>query len=300
MTALRLILLFALLFPAFVAAEFESRLRDAGSLGAIGLAGSEDPASSKVYIVQLSSPSAAERHATATKRALGPVASAPRARFDRESPAVQSYVAQIEYEQERIIARTGPGVEKVYSYSYGLNGFAARMTPAQAQRLENLPEVLKVWEDEVRPLATQYSPSFLGLFDSENGLRSVEGLDGDGVVIGVIDSGITPEHPQLRDTRDADMPRACRSSWGETTILGRWLCGRYRRAPGVLAFDEPENWNGTCARCRVPSAAASGLCPRLGRYVLRRGSAVSPSPLPCRCQRSVLYRCVEQRNSSPR
>ena len=183
-------------------------LRDASDVN-LRLADTEDPAATKVYIVQLSSPSAAERHATATKRALGPVASAPRARFDRESPAVQSYVAQIEYEQERIIARTGPGVEKVYSYRYGLNGFAARMTPAQAQRLENLPEVLKVWEDEVRPLATQYSPSFLGLFDSENGLRSVEGLDGDGVVIGVIDSGITPEHPQLRDTRDADMPRAC-------------------------------------------------------------------------------------------
>ena len=156
-------------------------LRDASDVN-LRLADTEDPAATKVYIVQLSSPSAAERHATATKRALGPVASAPRARFDRESPAVQSYVAQIEYEQERIIARTGPGVEKVYSYRYGLNGFAARMTPAQAQRLENLPEVLKVWEDEVRPLATQYSPSFLGLFDSENGLRSVEGLDGDGVV----------------------------------------------------------------------------------------------------------------------
>ena len=244
MTLARLLLLCGL-WCLVVSAHAEPALSVAGNVN-LRLADTEDPSVTKVYIVQLSSPSAAERHATATKRRLGPVASAPRVRFDRESPVVRSYVAQIVDEQERIIARTGPGVERVYSYRYGLNGFAARMTPAQAQRVENLPEVLKVWEDEVRPLATRYSPSFLGLFDSESGLRSVEGLDGDGVVIGVIDSGITPEHPQLRDTRDADMPRACRSSWGETTLLGRWLCKRYRRLPGVPVFDPPEGWNGAC------------------------------------------------------
>ena len=63
MNGLRLILLSALLFPALVSAEFESRLRDAGSLGAIRLAGSEDPAISKVYIVQLKAPAAADYHA---------------------------------------------------------------------------------------------------------------------------------------------------------------------------------------------------------------------------------------------
>ncbi len=103
-----------------------------------------------------------------------------------------------------------------------------------------------VWEDEVRPLATSHSPTFLGLFDADNGLRSVEGLDGDGVVIGIIDSGVAPEHPALQDTREADKPRACRSSWGETTILGKWLCRRYKKLPGVLAFEPPEGWNGDC------------------------------------------------------
>ena len=204
-------------------AQADPALRDAGSVN-LQLADAEDPTATKVYIVQLSSPSAAEQQAAVKKRALGVTALAPRTRFDRESAAVQSYVARLEAEQQRVIARAGAGVETIYSYRYGLNGFAARMTPAQAQKLGNLPEVLNVWEDEVRPLATRHSPTFLGLFDSENGLRSVEGLDGDGVVIGVIDSGITPDHPQLRDTRDADMPRACRSSWGQTTLLGRWLC----------------------------------------------------------------------------
>ena len=244
MTTIRLLLLCGLWCLAGIA-HAAPPLRDAGNVN-LRLADGEDPAATKVYIVQLSSPSAAERYATATKRVVGRGATAPRMRFNRQLPAVSAYVAQIEEQQERIISRTGAGVDKVYSYRYSLNGFAARMTPAKAQKLEHMPEVLKVWEDEVRPLATRDSPLFLGLFDSENGLRSVEGLDGEGVVIGVIDSGITPEHPQLSDTREADMPRACRSSWGETTLLGRWLCKRYRKAPGVPVFDAPEDWNGTC------------------------------------------------------
>ena len=44
-------------------AEYESELRDAGSLGAIRLAGTEDPDVRKVYIVQLQSPSAAGHYA---------------------------------------------------------------------------------------------------------------------------------------------------------------------------------------------------------------------------------------------
>jgi subtilisin family serine protease len=200
----------------------------------VSLAGADDPAATKVYIVALRSPSVAERQLT------------PHIRFDKNQPETVAYAAQLGDEQERVIAQAGTGVKPIYSYRYGLNGFAARMTPAQAQKLRHLPEVREVWEDEVRPLATRHSPVFLGLFDGEKGLRSIEGLDGDGIVIGIIDSGITPEHPALDDTREADRPRACRSSWGETTLLGRWLCGRYRRAPGVLVFDEPENWNGTC------------------------------------------------------
>ena len=220
-------------------------VQDAGNVP-VRLAETEDPSATKVYIVQLRSPSAAEHHASLANRALGVAASGPRTRFNRDSAFVRAYVAELEEEQNRVITRVGSRLQRIYSYRYGLNGFAARMTPGQAQKAEHFPEVLKVWEDEVRPLATRYSPSFLGLFDGENGLRSVEGLDGEGVIIGIIDSGVTPEHPALSDTREADMPQACRSSWGETTLLGRWLCKRFRRMPGTPIFEEPEEWNGIC------------------------------------------------------
>ena len=112
--------------------------------------------------------------------------------------------------------------------------------------LAEQPEVLHVWEDEVRPLATHYSAGFLGLFDAEDGLRGPEGLDGEGIVVGVIDSGITPGHPALSDTRAADRPRLCRSSWAESSLLGRWLCRRFDLEEGTLVFEPPEDWNGIC------------------------------------------------------
>ena len=217
-------------------AQTESALRDAGDVS-LQLAGEDTAEQSRVYIVQLRSPSAAERQAALT---------VARTKFDRNSVSAKAWVADIEEEQERVLAKAGPGTKQIYSYRYGLNGFAARMSITQAQKLENLPEVLKVWEDEVRPMATSHSPTFLGLFDGESGLRSVEGLDGDGVVIGVIDSGIAPEHPGLLDSREADKPRACQSSWGDTTLLGKWLCGRFKDMPRVVNFDEPTDWNGEC------------------------------------------------------
>ncbi|MDJ0919211.1 MAG: S8 family serine peptidase, partial [Woeseiaceae bacterium] len=129
---------------------------------------------------------------------------------------------------------------------YGFNGFAAKMTATQADKLSALPEVVQVWEDEIRPLATNFSAEFLELFDNTKGLRGPRGLTGEDVVIGFIDSGVYPEHPQLDDTREADRPRACRSNWGRTSLLGRWLCGRYDDMEDALEYEPPEDWNGTC------------------------------------------------------
>jgi subtilisin family serine protease len=227
-------------------AQEESVLRDAGGIP-VQLAGGENQEQAKVYIVQLRSPSAAERQATMTRKLVAaPMALKPRVRFDKNNPSVKAWVAEIEDEQQRVLGKAGPGAQKIYSYQYGLNGFAARMSVAQAQKLEHDPDVLNVWEDEIRPMATNYSPVFLGLFDSEDGLRSTEGLDGDGIVIGVIDSGIAPEHPALRDTREADKPHLCRGSWAETTLLGKWLCRSWEKLPDVEVFGEPEDWNGAC------------------------------------------------------
>ena len=233
-----------LLLATSLSAQQASVLRDGGAPYGLRLAGDQDPQSRKVYIVQLATPPAtAVSLAGAVSKSRAPGA---RPRIDMKSSAVQSYVSRLGQEQDKLLARAAPAADKIYSYRYSLNGFAARLTAAEANKLANLPEVLEVWEDEIRPLATNFSPEFLGLFDNDGGLRGAEGLDGEGIVIGFIDSGVYPEHPALKDTREADRPRLCQSSWADATLLGRWLCGRFDRLEDELVFDPPENWNGSC------------------------------------------------------
>jgi subtilisin family serine protease len=202
-----------------------------------------------VYIVQLRTPPAAEQHVATYGRAAGkptPGRLVAIPAFDKNNPAVQSQVQRIAEEQANVIARAGQNIETIHSYHYTLNGFAARMTALQANKIEHMPEVLRIWEDEVRPLTTNYSAEFLGLFEPTVGLRGTPGLDGEDIVIGVIDSGIAPEHPALQEFRRASRPRLCENAWAEVSLLGRWLCRRYDQMEDVLLYAPPENWNGEC------------------------------------------------------
>ncbi|MEX2496170.1 MAG: S8 family serine peptidase [Woeseia sp.] len=237
------LLLVSLAAAATVSAD---ALRDGGPAYGLRLAGSDHRgAQAKVYIVQLRQPSAADHYSGRYGRQSGKVtAGAAPLSFGKNDAGVESYVQRLVEEQNKVLSRVG--ARKIYSYRYTLNGFAASMTPAEAHKLEHQPEVLRVWEDELRPLGTNFSPSFLGLFEENRGLRGAPGLDGDGIVIGVIDSGITPEHPALSDLREVGRPRACRSSWAKNTLLGRWLCRRYDAMDDILTFQPPENWNGIC------------------------------------------------------
>lgn len=236
----------ALLAP-FAIAEQPSVLKSMDNASLYGAEESEQP---KIYIVQLASPSATDVHASMVQKgghSLAAKATGTRQpKFEKNGANTVAHVTKLRDEQRDVLAKIGNDAEQIYSYTYSINGFAARMSATSAQKLRDLPEVLNVWEDEVRPLATTHSASFLGLFDADSGLRSADGLDGDGLVIGIIDSGIAPENPALQDTREANRPRLCRSSWAETSILGRWLCRRFDKLDDVVLFEPPEDWTGEC------------------------------------------------------
>lgn len=233
------------LISVCAAAQQESRLVEAGRQDTIRLADSAERGVSKVYIVQLKAPSAVEYQASSAK----PVAAtrtSRRVRFDKTDAEISEYTERLAAEQDNVLRSAAPDSDLIYSYRYGLNGFAARMRPAEAQKLASLPEVKQVWEDEIRSLPTNYSLDFLGLFDPDTGLRGAAGLDGEDIIIGVIDSGIYPEHPALADTKLADRPRLCLSDWAESSLLGIWLCHRFKKLDDTLTFEPPENWNGIC------------------------------------------------------
>ena len=236
-----------LLLPCLAIGAEQNKVREA-RIASVSSA-SHAPGVTKVYIVQLRTPSAAEFHAVnkqARRVSSAPSTLSSPGKLDRASAAIQSYTQQLMREQQQVLASVPGTTQTLYNYRYSLNGFAARMSPGQADRLRKDARVLRVWEDEIRPLSTRTSPAFLGLFDRDGGLRGPEGLTGENVIIGVIDSGVAPSHPALLDTQEADQPHICTTSFGEFTLLGRWLCREYRLLDDQIVYDPPANWSGIC------------------------------------------------------
>jgi subtilisin family serine protease len=135
----------------------------------------------------------------------------PGERVAPEAPEVTAYVEHLEAEQEQVAAEAGVADAVGEQYTYALNGFEAELTPSEVVAIERKPEVAKVVPNELRQLDTDASPSFLGL-DARQGAWSA-GYTGEDVVVGVIDSGIWPEHDSFADdgsyselTEYADVP----------------------------------------------------------------------------------------------
>jgi subtilisin family serine protease len=100
-------------------------------------------------------------------------------------------------EHDRVLRETGVGVEnKVADYLYVLNGFVAHVTHAEAQRLQAHKDVALVLPDELYQPTTDASSDFLGL-SGPGGAHRTANLTGRGVVVGIIDTGIWPEHPSF-------------------------------------------------------------------------------------------------------
>ena len=124
---------------------------------------------------------------------------------DPESAVVEEYTAELEAEKGAALA--GAGIDRsalVASFSYAANGFSAALTPAEAESLAGQKGVLSVQRDELHQLHTSESPEFLGLDDRRGAWDS--GFTGAGVVVGVIDTGIWPEHPSFAARPDLGAP----------------------------------------------------------------------------------------------
>lgn len=123
--------------------------------------------------------------------------------YDATTPRMASYTAKMKAKQTQI-AGNFEGVDIIHNYVHTFNGFAAKMTAAQAAALANHPDVISVFEDEVLKVTTANTPEWLGLVDSE-GVRISE-FDGEDVIVGVVDSGISPDNLSFADDLDPENP----------------------------------------------------------------------------------------------
>ncbi|MFC5001100.1 S8 family peptidase, partial [Dactylosporangium cerinum] len=127
---------------------------------------------------------------------------------------------RIRADRTAIMRRAGvPKAVAVYESAF--NGFAAALTPAQKARVEQTPGVRQVWKNERRTLDTISTPDFLGLAGAGGAWAKQFGDPahaGEGIIVGVIDTGFWPESPSLAPLPE---PRP-----DQAVIDKKWAAGR--------------------------------------------------------------------------
>ncbi|XP_037481784.1 subtilisin-like protease 1 [Triticum dicoccoides] len=86
----------------------------------------------------------------------------------------------------------------VHAYHHVASGFAARLTRQELEALSAMPGFLSATRARTYTTLTTHTPEFLGL-NVEQGRRNYTSEFGAGVIVGVIDTGIFPDHPSFSD-----------------------------------------------------------------------------------------------------
>jgi hypothetical protein len=129
-------------------------------------------------------------------------------KLDAGSADAKKYAGFLKEKHDKALGQVG-GADKIYDYTAVFNGFAARMTQEQADKLAVTKDVLSVEKAETVDVDTSSTPAFLGISDqgglwdqlggvNKNGLGKGAGED---VVIGDVDGGYWPENPAFSDRK---------------------------------------------------------------------------------------------------
>ncbi|XP_044512052.1 subtilisin-like protease SBT3 [Mangifera indica] len=112
----------------------------------------------------------------------------------------------------------------LYSYSHALHGFSARLTPSYLSEIEKSPAHVATYPESFGRLFTTHTPKFLGL-NHDSGIWPAASY-GEGVIIGVFDSGIWPESESFSDTGMPSIPQRWKGKCENGTKLSSFACNK--------------------------------------------------------------------------
>ncbi|MFK5582948.1 cell wall-binding repeat-containing protein [Serinicoccus sp. LYQ131] len=147
-----------------------------------------------LWIVRLAGPSVSAYQASLSAQD-GEASAAELEAFDAELADEHAALEQ------SIDSTLGRDVPVEFTYRNVLNGMAVEVSAAEAEELRSLPGVLEVYPDIEREMETDVSHEVISSPSIWEG-ETAEGMAtrGEGVVVGVIDSGINPFHPSFAET----------------------------------------------------------------------------------------------------
>ncbi|CAI5973461.1 unnamed protein product [Closterium sp. NIES-64] len=161
-----------------------------------------------------------------------------RPRINMRAAHVTAFAQLLQRQQAQVAAEAEIAASQVlYNFRQTTNGFAAPLTPAQLRRLRRHPSVASVRRSRVFRKLTTSSATFLGLPSSVWPAVGGRSQAGAGMVIGIVDTGVWPEH--------ASFSGAVRGRGKEITLVVVRVMGWDQQ--GFKAV-RPAGWAGKCQR----------------------------------------------------
>lgn len=159
------------------------------------------------YLVRLKDPAAADYEGGAGKLAATSIRATGAAKLDARAPAVQAYASYLRSKQDAFLAdlsaTTRAPAEPVYRYYYALNGLALRLTPQEAKTVAQMRGVASVHRNVAYSLETDLGPALIGAPAVWDGSATGgTAAQGEGIVVGILDSGINHDHPSFAEIGD--------------------------------------------------------------------------------------------------
>ncbi|WP_249714564.1 S8 family peptidase [Rhizomonospora bruguierae] len=250
--------------------------------------------STDLYLVQVADAPVAsygggEAGLPATKPAVG-------AKLNLGSAAARAYRGHLAAKKKDILRKGGVGAnQQVREYDVTFNGFAASLTAAQANALRHTAGVVNVWKNEIRQADTISTPRMLGL-DGKKGVwdKQFKGDKhaGEGVIIGVIDTGFWPENPSFAalpeprpdaKTIAGKWKGTCDQGVSDTITCNNKVIGaRYYNASGVGdrfagEFKSPRDYNGHGSHTASTAAGDFGVPATINGLPVGNVSGMAPA-----------------------
>ena len=158
----------------------------------------------KTYIVVFEEPAAARfRGFAATDKsrprlAASSAAATGKRKFNARSPEAVAYVDYLsDLRRLRLndaSVRVGRPLVPMHTYAHAMNGVSLKLTAAEAKLVAGVPGVKAIAPEFTRFLQTNIGPSWIKADLVWNGTATGTANRGEGVVVGVIDSGINRTH----------------------------------------------------------------------------------------------------------
>ncbi|XP_065880977.1 subtilisin-like protease SBT3 [Euphorbia lathyris] len=133
-----------------------------------------------------------------------------------------------------ISAAAAASSKLLYSYTHAINGFSACLTPWELDILKASPGYISAFKDVRVEADTTRSTSFLGLNPKSRAWKNSN--YGEGMIIGVVDSGVWPESESYSDKGMSSIPKRWRGECESGTQFNSSLCNK--KLIGARSFNK--------------------------------------------------------------